>query len=137
MIDLSHVDEELRQGVSQWETGRYLEAHEEFEQLWLTEVGPRRHFLRGLIHAAMGFHYISVGDVVSAWSKLGSAGILLEGFADNYLGLNVHGLRAGIASARLALETARDDVPRDLQCILIPRLTPLSDGAAAAPETEP
>jgi hypothetical protein len=136
MIDVSHVDGELRQGVALWEEGRYVEAHEEFEHLWLTEVGLRRHFLRGLIHAAMGFHYVTMGDAVSAWSKLGSAGSLLEGFAGNFLGVNVDRLLAGIASARLALETARDDTPRDLQCILIPRLTPESGGAAAR-ETEP
>ena len=136
MIDVSQVDEELRRGVALWEAGLYVEAHEEFEQLWLTEVGPRRHFLRGLIHAAMGFHYVTMGDALSAWSKLGSASSLLEGFADSFLGLNVRRLRAGIASARIALGTARGDVPRDLQCILIPRLTPVSGGAAAR-EAEP
>lgn len=136
MIDVSQVDEELRRGVALWEAGLYVEAHEEFEQLWLTEVGPRRHFLRGLIHAAMGFHYVTMGDALSAWSKLGTAGSLLEGFDCNFLGLNVDTLRAGIASARMALELVWDETPRDLQCILIPRLTPVSGGAAAR-EAEP
>ena len=130
------MDEELRLGVALWEAGRYVEAHEEFEQLWLTEVGPRRHFLRGLVHAAMGFHYVTVGDTVSAWSKLRSAGSLLEGFAGNFLGLDVDGLRSGIAAARAVLEAARDATPADLQRIPVPRLTSAADGTAAR-ETEP
>jgi hypothetical protein len=122
MTDNSHVDEELREGAALWEVGGYVEAHEEFEQLWLTEVGPRRHFLRGLIHAAMGFHYVTMGDTVSAWSKLRSAGSLLEGFAGDFLGLNVDGLRAGIAAARTILEAARDTTPGDLWRVIIPHL---------------
>jgi len=86
MTDGSHVDEEFREGVALWEAGRYLEAHEAFEQLWLTEVGPCRHLLRGLIHAAMGFHYVTVGDTVSAWSKLRSASSLLQSFIGDFLG---------------------------------------------------
>jgi len=136
MTDICHVDEDIREGVALWETGRYLEAHEEFEQLWRTDVGRRRHFLRGLIHAAMGFHYVTLGDTVSAWSKLGSAGSLLEGFAGDFLGLDVHGLRAGIASARVVLEAARDATPIDPQRILIPRLTPAA-GEPAVREMEP
>jgi predicted metal-dependent hydrolase len=136
MPDGSYVDEELREGVALWEADRYLEAHEAFEQLWLTEVGPRRHFLRGLIHAAMGFHYVTVGDTVSAWSKLRSASSLLQGFTGDFLGLDVDGLRHGIAAAGTALETARDSTPETLQCILIPRLTPES-GSTAIRETEP
>jgi hypothetical protein len=136
MTDGSCVDEELREGVVLWEAGRYLEAHEVLEQLWLTEVGPRRHFLRGLIHAAMGFHYVTVGDTVSAWSKLRSAGSLLQGFTGDFLGLNVEGLRAGIAAARTVLETARGVAPATLRGILIPRLTPVS-GSTAICDREP
>lgn len=136
MRDLSHLDEELRQGVALWEAGQYLEAQEEFEHLWRTEVGPRRRFLRGLVHAAMGFHYLTVGDTVAACAKLGSAGSLLKGFPGDFLGLNIDGLLGGIAAARTVLEAAREAMPRDQQHILIPCLTPVSSGAAIR-ETEP
>jgi hypothetical protein len=130
MTDLSHVDEELRQGVAMWEAGQHLEAQEEFEQLWRTEVGPRRHFLRGLVHAAMGFHYLTMGDTVSACAKLGSAGSLLKEFPGDFLGLNIDGLREGIATARTVLEAARGDMPSDPPRIPIPCLTRVSSGAA-------
>ncbi len=122
MPDAVPVDEELREGVAFWEAGQYVEAHEEFERLWLGEVGPRRHFLRGLVHAAMGFHYLTVGDTVSARSKLGSAANLLEGFAGDFLGLDVDGLRVGIGAVRAALKTTADEACLDLRCHRAPCL---------------
>lgn len=128
MLNAPPVDEELRHGIALWEAGQYVEAHEEFEQLWLVEVGPRRHFLRGLVHAAMGFHYVTMGDTGSARSKLRSAADLLDGFAGDYLGLDVDGLRAGIAAVRAALDAAGDATPVDPGCLRIPRLVPASGG---------
>ncbi len=123
MADTVPVDEELRHGIALWQADRYVEAHEEFEQLWLVEVGPRRHFLRGLVHAAMGFHYLTVGDLLSARSKLASAADLLDGFPGGFLGLDVDGLRAGIAASRAALEAGGDAAPPDPGRVAIPRLT--------------
>lgn len=132
MPDPEPVDEELRHGVALWEAGQYVEAHEEFEHLWLVEVGPRRHFLRGLVHAAMGFHYLTVGDLLSARSKLASAANLLDGFPGGFLGLNVEGLRAGIEASRAALETGGDAVPLDPGRVVIPRLCRESVNPAVA-----
>jgi hypothetical protein len=114
--------EELREGITLWEAGRYVEAHEEFEQVWLVEVGPRRHFLRGLVHAAMGFHYVTVGDTVSAGLKLRSAADLLDGFPGDFLGLDVDGLRAGIAGVRATLEMEGNAAPRTPGRVVIPHL---------------
>jgi predicted metal-dependent hydrolase len=123
MPDTVRVDEELRPGVALWEAGRYVEAHEEFEHLWLVEVGPRRHFLRGLVHAAMGFHYLTVGDLISARSKLASAANLLDGFPGDFLGLDVDGVRAGILASRAVLETGGHGAPADFGGVTIPHLT--------------
>jgi hypothetical protein len=127
------TDGELEVGIALWNAGRYVEAHEEFEQLWLVEVGPRRHFLRGLVHAAMGFHYVTAGDAESAGSKLASAATLLDGFAGDFLGLDVDGLRHGIAKARVALADADDPAGGDPAPIRIPPLA----AAPAAPGCEP
>jgi len=128
MTNLSPVDVELQQGVALWEAGQYLAAQEEFELLWCAEVGRRRNFLRALIHAAMGFHYVTVGDTVSAYSKLGSAGSLLEGFAGDFLGLDIDGLRRGIAIARTLLSATEKAMAGELRQIRIPRLTMVSSG---------
>ncbi len=136
MPDAVSVDEELRDGIALWEAGHYVEAHEEFERLWLVEVGPRRHFLRGLVHAAMGFHYLTVGDRVSARSKLCSAADLLEGFAGDFLGLDVDGLRTGIEEVRAALEATGDTARADAGHHRIPRLVPVIGGTTVR-EMEP
>ncbi len=128
MPDAVSVDEELRDGIALWEAGHYVEAHEEFERLWLVEVG--------LVHAAMGFHYLTVGDRVSARSKLCSAADLLEGFAGNFLGLDVDGLRTGIEEVRAALEATGDTARADAGHHRIPRLVPVIGGTTAR-EMEP
>ncbi|HWU38376.1 MAG TPA: DUF309 domain-containing protein, partial [Candidatus Acidoferrum sp.] len=128
MTNLSPIDAELQQGIALWEAGQYLAALEEFELLWRAEVGRRRNFLRALIHAAMGFHYVTVGDTVSAYSKLGSAGSLLEGFAGDFLGLDIDGLRRGIAIARTLLSATEKAMAGELRQIRIPRLTMVSSG---------
>jgi predicted metal-dependent hydrolase len=128
MSDAVPVDEELLPGVALWKAGRYVEAHEEFEHLWLVEVGPRRHFLRGLVHAAMGFHYLTSGDVISARSKLASASNLLDGFPGDFLGLDVDGVRAGILASRAVLEAGGHNAPMDHGGLAIPHLTPRVTG---------
>lgn len=128
------MDAELLPGIVLWNVGEYLLAEEEFERVWLTEVGARRRYLRGLIHAAMGFHYMSVSDISSARSKLSSARAILAGFAADFLGLDLHGLRSGIAAARAALERAEGDQLFDPAGVPVPRLAPAVAGLAAHEE---
>ncbi|HSB79546.1 MAG TPA: DUF309 domain-containing protein [Candidatus Methylomirabilis sp.] len=128
------MDAELLPGIALWNVDEYLLAEEEFERVWLTEVGARRRYLRGLIHAAMGFHYMSLRDISSARSKLTSAGAILAGFAADFLGLDLHGLRAGIAAARAALERAGEDKLFDPAGVPVPRLAPAAAGLVAHEE---
>ena len=118
------MDVEMLSGIAFWNGGEYLPAEEEFENIWLTEVGPRRQCLRGLIHAAMGFHYLRMGDISSARSKLSSASAILARFAADFLGLDLDGLRAGIGAAQAALETVEGDGFFDLAGVPIPCLAP-------------
>ncbi|HSB71270.1 MAG TPA: DUF309 domain-containing protein [Candidatus Methylomirabilis sp.] len=126
------MDGELLSGIDLWNAGEYLRAEEEFEHLWLTEAGARRRCLRGLVHAAMGFHYMTVRDVPSARSKLSSAASILAGFASHVLGLDLDALRTGIAGARVALEAAGQDGSFDPAGVPVPRL--VSGAAVAAPQ---
>jgi hypothetical protein len=90
-------------GVAHWRRGRYLDALEVFEALWAGEVGGRRRFLQGVIHTTMGSYYLTKQDWPSAESKLASAAGLLADVRDEVPGVDVHGLRTGIAEARAAL----------------------------------
>ena len=130
------MDAEMLLGVTLWNAGEYLPAEEEFEHIWLTEVGARRQCLRGLIHAAMGFHYMSMRYLSSARSKLSSASAILVRFAADFLGLDLDGLRVGIAAARAALETVGEDGSVDPAGVVVPRLAPAVAGRAR-PEEQP
>jgi DUF309 family protein family protein len=124
------MDAELLPGIDLWNVGEYLLAEEQFEDIWLREVGARRRCLRGLIHAAMGFHYLSLRDFSSACSKLSLASAILAGLAADSLGLDLQGLRAGIAAAHAALETAREDGSLNPADVPVPRLAPAATGPA-------
>ena len=124
------MEAELLPGFLLWNAGEYLLAQEEFEHLWLAEVGARRQCLRGLIHAAMGFHYVTLRDISSAQSKLTSATTILAGLAADSLGLDLDGLRAGIAAVRARLDGAEEGGSVDPEGVPFPRLVL---AAAAAP----
>jgi DUF309 family protein family protein len=124
------MDAELLPGFILWNAGEYLLAQEEFEHLWLAEIGARRQCLRGLIHAAMGAHYVSMGDAPSARSKLASAAGILDGVAPETIGLDLDRLRAGLAAARAALDLLREDRALDPGGIPIPPLLAAPAGAA-------
>jgi uncharacterized protein len=47
---------EFERGRELFNRGRFFEAHEEWEKLWLRAHGPRRLFLQGLIQIAAGCH---------------------------------------------------------------------------------
>ncbi|MBI4839997.1 MAG: hypothetical protein HY803_02785 [candidate division NC10 bacterium] len=59
---------------------------------------------------------------------MSDAAQVLDGFAGDYLGLDVDGLRAGITAARATLEAAGDATPGDPGRLGIPRLVPASGG---------
>jgi hypothetical protein len=79
----------------------------------------------------MGFHYVTMGDMLSARSKLATAAALLDGFPEDFLGLDVDGIRAGIAEARAVLEATGDGTPVDPERVVIPRLVPALGDALA------
>lgn len=99
------VDPELDEGVRLFNRGEFCDSHERFEEEWMVEVGPRKWFLKGLVHTAMGFHYITHDDFPKGMSLLQSGLDLLEGFADDFMGMDVAGFRAAVARCRGELAT--------------------------------
>src|SRR5438477_9940125 len=52
----------LTEGINFFNTGRYFEAHESWEDLWRVTRGPLRLFYQGLVQAAVGMHHLSRGN---------------------------------------------------------------------------
>lgn len=59
----------LRAGLELFDDGRYLAAHELFEELWEETEGPEADFFKGLIQAAIALHHFETGNLDGA-SKL-------------------------------------------------------------------
>ena len=118
------VDPELHEGVRLFNAREFCESHERFEEEWMVEVGPRKWFLKGLVHTAMGFHYVTHGDYPKGMSLLGSGMHLLEGFADDFMGMDVAAFREAVARCRQALERLGPAGAASTDPALFPTITP-------------
>jgi hypothetical protein len=126
------VDPELAEGVRLFNAGEFCDSHERFEEEWMVEVGPRKWFLKGLVHTAMGFHYVTHDDYPKGMSLLQSGMHLLEGFADDFMGMDVGAFRQAVARCHQALERlgAADAASLD------PALLPMISSRGGAPNDQ-
>ncbi len=121
------LDADTLEAVRTYNAGHYLEAHELFELIWMTKGGAEKIFYQGLVHVAMGFHYLVAGDFDRAVAKLRRAAELLDDFAADFLGFDVETLRRSIVSCRHRLmELGVSGITR-FDRTLIPRLGLLPD----------
>ncbi len=120
--EIAELDADTLEAVRTYNGGHYLEAHELFELIWMTKGGADRIFYQGLVHVAMGFHYLIVGDFDRAAAKLRRAAELLDDFAADYLGLDVETLRRSLASCRDRLAELGGSGISRFDRTLIPRL---------------
>ncbi|HEY7678520.1 MAG TPA: DUF309 domain-containing protein [Candidatus Methylomirabilis sp.] len=117
------MDPELAEGVRLFNAREFCESHERFEEEWMVEVGPRKWFLKGLVHTAMGFHYVTHADYPKGMSLLRSGMHLLDGFADDFMGMDVAGFRAAAGRCREELERLGPQGAAALDRALYPTIT--------------
>jgi predicted metal-dependent hydrolase len=111
--------EELRQGIHQFNEGRFFEAHESWEEVWLNSPEPERTFLQGIIQIAAAFHHYGRGNTRGARSLLEAGGRRLAHLPDTYHGLVLDPLRSSAREWACALAEGRDPGPARLPQILI------------------
>ncbi len=97
----------LAEGVALFNSGRFYEAHEVWEEAWLHERGARRLLLQGLILVAAGWLKRDAGNARGAWILFSRALERLEQLPPSCEGMDVGGLcprvvrwRAGEAGER-------------------------------------
>jgi len=64
------MDELLERGIHLFNSRRFFECHEVWEEVWTPERGPRRLFLQSLIHFAVGLYHTERGNPVGATRQL-------------------------------------------------------------------
>ena len=57
-------------GIELFNRCEFFECHEVLEDLWRPERGPRRLFLQGVIHLAVGFYHHQQGNRMGAERQL-------------------------------------------------------------------
>jgi hypothetical protein len=86
--------ERFERGLAHFNAREFFEAHEVWEEIWLTEDEPERTFLQGLIQIAAAFHHYRRGNSEGAESLLAAGILKIARFQHNYRGLAVEELSA-------------------------------------------
>lgn len=81
-------------GWQHFAAGRYFEAHDAWEELWLADRSEARSFYQGLIQAAAALHHRERGRSVPYRVLLGRAAARLRAYPSPYLGVDVEAFLA-------------------------------------------
>jgi uncharacterized protein len=98
----SEHQEKFRQGVEQFNSRHFFEAHETWEEIWLGSPEPEKTFLQGIIQIAAAFHHYTRGNTQGTRTLLEAGLRRLERFPDVHNQLALEALRA---AARTWVET--------------------------------
>ena len=83
----------FQRGVALFNAGKFFEAHEVWEEIWLAEPAPEKTFLQGLIQLAAAFLHAGRGNMRGARSLLAAGIAKLERFPGDHRGLALAELR--------------------------------------------
>ena len=82
----------FERGIELFNNCEFFECHEVLEDLWRPERGPRRLFLQGVIHLAVGFYHHQQGNRAGAERQLRKGLKKLAGYLPSYAGVDTAGL---------------------------------------------
>ena len=69
-VSLDWSNAELAAGLSCYRDGRFFDAHEHWESVWMQLKDPEKSFLQGLIQMTVAFHHLNRGNSAGALSLL-------------------------------------------------------------------
>ena len=98
----------FRQGIDAFNTSRFFEAHEHWEEVWLQAPAPEKILLQGLIQIAAGFHHYSRDNRQGARSLFQAGLAKLESGPDIYREIRLNSLRQAVRRWLAALEEGKD-----------------------------
>jgi predicted metal-dependent hydrolase len=117
-------------GLAHFNSRKFFEAHEVWEEIWLVETEPEKTFLQGLIQLAAAFHHYERGNPSGAESLLASGIVKLSRFPERHHGLSIGELRAAAKQwARLLGEEKNPGSTR------LPKIQSRKVGTSGPPQT--
>ena len=100
--------EKFRKGIDQFNAQAFFEAHETWEEIWLTEPEPEKTFLQGIIQVSAAFHHYRRGNPAGARSLLAAGVMKLDRFPETHSGLELGELRDAVRRSLAALDGGED-----------------------------
>lgn len=101
-------EEKFRKGIEQFNARFFFEAHETWEEIWLTAPEPEKTFLQGIIQVSAAFHHYRRGNPAGAQSLLTAGLLKLSRFRENHQGLDLKALRDAARRWVKALASSQD-----------------------------
>ena len=86
----------LKQGIFFFNSQRYFEAHEVWEEMWRAGHGSLRPLYQGLIHAAVGLHHLSKENRAGGKAQLEKALAKLDLYPPETAAIEVGQLRVDL-----------------------------------------
>ena len=85
--------DQFRRGLEQFNAGRFFDAHETWEEIWLKSPEPEKTFLQGIIQIAAAFHHYGRGNLRGTRSLLEAGLRRLAPFPPTHGGIELEVLR--------------------------------------------
>ena len=120
----------LQLGIDLFNAGRYFEAHEAWEEVWLEAPRALRAFYQGLIQVAAGFVHLTRNEYAGTERLLEEGVAKLEKYASDFLGVAVKRLAADGTAARQRVLTVGQRGLRDIDQRSLPRIEQQAQGAS-------
>jgi uncharacterized protein len=103
-MDSHEKDRLFRKGLEAFNTSRFYEAHEDWEEVWLKTPNPDKMFLQGLIQVAAAFHHYSRANHEGTRNLLQAGLSKLDLFPEVHGGLEIEPLRTAVRQWLQALD---------------------------------
>ena len=104
---MSEEQDGLAEAVGLFNAGRYFEAHEVLERLWLAADSLDREFYQGVLQVAVGLHHEERANRKGADSMLAKGTSRLAPLAPSHLGVDVARLLDDVRAFQAAASEAR------------------------------
>jgi predicted metal-dependent hydrolase len=92
-MDAGEHRDNFDRGIEQFNTRRFFDAHETWEEIWLQSPEPQKTFLQGIIQVSAAFHHYLRGNHKGACSLLNAGLGRLGQFPGIYGGIELDSLR--------------------------------------------
>jgi uncharacterized protein len=98
----------FRRGLEQFNARQFFDAHESWEEIWLSSPEPNKTFLQGIIQVAAAFHHHAYGNLRGTRSLLEAGLRRLGPFPPHHHGIALEPLREAARDWVATLASDRD-----------------------------